>query len=147
VNVASQGKPHRPAWRVHFFQRHVRDDPARTVPALVFLDGCPLGVRTDVQAVLAAVAAAPPPSFSGGGMWKAMHGEMAGYNEVRVMGPNRHLYRLFCVLERPGQDLGGPSIVAIAGLTKRPGTAITAKDYRKVRQLGEEFAARRTVLR
>ena len=47
-----------------------------------------------------AVAAAPPPAFSGGGKWEAMHGEMSGFFEVRVDGPQRHHYRLFCVLER-----------------------------------------------
>jgi hypothetical protein len=29
-------------------------------------------------AVLEAVRAAPPPQFSGGGKWKAMHGSMGG---------------------------------------------------------------------
>jgi len=29
-------------------------------------------------AVLSAVADAPPPAFSGGGKWEAMHDEMAG---------------------------------------------------------------------
>ena len=28
----------------------------------------------------------PPPSFSGGGKWEAMHDDMAGYFEVRVQG-------------------------------------------------------------
>jgi len=30
---------------------------------------------------------APPPRFSGGGKWEAMHGDMAGYYEVRATGP------------------------------------------------------------
>jgi hypothetical protein len=33
-------------------------------------------------AVLNAVAEAPPPRFSGGGMWEAMHGEMAGFYDA-----------------------------------------------------------------
>jgi hypothetical protein len=40
----------------------------------------------EIQAVLEAVAAAPPPSFSGGGKWEAMHEDMAGFYEVRVQG-------------------------------------------------------------
>jgi len=34
--------------------------------------------------VLEAVTTAPPPSFSGGGKWEAMHDDMAGYFEVMV---------------------------------------------------------------
>lgn len=56
------------------------------VPALEFLDGLPSKVAAEIHAVLDAVAAAPPPSFSGGGKWEAMHGDMAGYYEVRVQG-------------------------------------------------------------
>ena len=41
----------------------------------------------------------PPPSFSGGGKWEAMHDDMAGYFEVRVQGGGMN-HRLFCVLER-----------------------------------------------
>jgi hypothetical protein len=37
-----------------------------------------------------AIANAPPPAFSGGGKWEAMHGRMGGVYEVRVDGPNRH---------------------------------------------------------
>jgi len=36
--------------------------------------------------VLDAVAEAPPPAFSGGGKWEAMHDEMAGFYEVRIQG-------------------------------------------------------------
>lgn len=71
-------------------------------------------------AVLRAVAEAPPPAFSGGGFWEAMHGEMNGFYEVRVDGPKREHFRLFCVLERDGErlGLGGPSIVLIDGRSK-----------------------------
>jgi hypothetical protein len=44
-------------------------------------------VQATIKAVLIAVAAAPPPAFSGGGKWEAMHGDMAGYFELRVDGP------------------------------------------------------------
>ena len=50
-------------------------------------------------AVVKAVADAPPPAFSGGGKWEAMHGSMRGYHEIRVTGPGRRHYRLFCILD------------------------------------------------
>ena len=48
----------------------------------------------------------------------AMHGTMVGYYEVRVDGRDRRYYRLFCVLERNGAQLGlgGPSLVVITGM-------------------------------
>jgi len=65
------------------------------VPAEAFLDSCPTKVEATILAVLQAVRAAPPPAFSGGGKWEAMHGAMAGYYEIRVTGPGRRPYRLF----------------------------------------------------
>jgi hypothetical protein len=61
-------------------------------------------------AVLHAVRDAPPPAFSGGGKWEAMHDEMAGFYEVRVDGPQRRHYRLFCLLEQDNahQEARGP---------------------------------------
>jgi hypothetical protein len=44
------------------------------VPAEDFLDGCPARVEARFAAVLEAVRDAPPPQFSGGGYWEAMHG-------------------------------------------------------------------------
>jgi hypothetical protein len=64
------------------------------VPALEFLDGCPVKVQARFDAVLDDVAAAPPPRHSGGGLWEAMHGEMGGYYEVRLQGPGREQFRL-----------------------------------------------------
>ena len=71
-------------WRVHFFERHPADDPQRTVPGREFLESCPEKVRAMVLAVVKAVADAPPPMFSGGGKWEAMHDEMKGFYEVRA---------------------------------------------------------------
>ena len=102
---AAGALPRQP-WRVHSFQRHPADDPARAVPARAFLDASPIKVSATLIAVVRAVADAPPPAFSGGGKWEAMHGKMSGIYEVRVDGPNRHHYRLFCVLEREGAQLG-----------------------------------------
>lgn len=132
-------------WRIHFFQRSAVDDSTRAVPALRFLDGLPIRVAAEFHAVLDAVAAAPPPAFSGGGKWEAMHGEMAGFYEVRVQGAGRN-HRLFCVLERDGSDLGGASVVCIDGLSKDRRTAASERDYRRVRRFGDEFRRRRTVL-
>ena len=36
-------------------------------------------------------------------MWEAMHGEMGGYYEIRVTGPGREHFRLFCRLENGTQ--------------------------------------------
>jgi hypothetical protein len=52
-----------------------------------FLDGCQGTVDAQFTAVLDAVAAAPPPRFSGGGKWEAMHGTMGGWYEIRLTGP------------------------------------------------------------
>lgn len=137
--------PERPAaWRIHFFQRHIEDDPDRAVPARAFLDDCPDKVSAMMVAVLRAVAQAPPPAFSGGGKWEAMHGDMSGFYEVRVDGPNREHFRLFCVLERDGEKvgLGGPSIVAIDGRSKPFKTTLSKIDYTAVKGLGDEYRAR-----
>jgi hypothetical protein len=132
-------------WSIHFFQRHEHDDQSKPVPGRKFLDSCPDKVRMTMLAVLKAVADAPPPSWSGGGKWEAMHGDMKDYYEVRVDGPKRHHYRLFCVLERKGADvgLGGPSIVVLTGLDKPFLTVIAPSDYAAVRVLGDEYRARK----
>jgi hypothetical protein len=106
-------------WRIHFFKRHADDDSSELVPARDFLQTCPTKVKATILAVVSAVAEAPPPAFGGGGKWEAMHDEMAGFYEVRVDGPQRRHYRLFCILERDGAavGLGGPSLVLIAGKT------------------------------
>ncbi len=131
-------------WLIHFFQRHRDDDPSQVVPGREFLGVCPTSVAAKLAAVLKAVAAAPPPQFSGGGMWEAMHGDMKGYYEARVDGPGRRHYRLFCLLERHGSrtGLGGPSIIVIAGKVKPFGTKLSSKEYREVRDLGDEYLKR-----
>lgn len=144
MTVTSHRNPPKP-WNIHFFQRDESDDPARRVPAIEFLDSIPAKVAAEIHAVLDAVAAAPPPSFSGGGKWEVMHDEMAGYFEVRVQGGGLN-HRLLCVLERCADDLGGSSIVCIDGLSKPPRTAAHPRDYRRVKRYGAEFQKWRTVL-
>lgn len=72
---------------------------AGKVPAEKFLDACPAKVDARFAAVLDAVRKAPPPQFSGGGYWEAMQGSMGGYYEIRLTGPGRRQYRLFCILD------------------------------------------------
>ncbi len=129
-------------WSIVFYQRHGQDDPTEAVPGVDFLDACPPGVRANLVAILKAVAEAPPPRFAGGLQWQAMHGDMAGFYEARAMGPGRRLYRIFCILEREAEGLPGPSLVIITGLDKPNETAFSRADYRRVRELGEEYRAR-----
>ena len=131
-------------WLIHFFRRHAEDDSARRTPAIEFLDKLPDKVAAEIQAVLEAVAAAPPPSFSGGGKWEAMHDDMAGIYEVRVQGAGAN-HRLFCLLERNADDLGGPAIVCLGGLTKPVRSPASHRDYRGIRLYADEFRKRRTV--
>jgi hypothetical protein len=131
-------------WRIHFFRRHRDDDATEAVPAREFLDACPTKVSATMIAVVHAVADAPPPAFSGGGKWEAMHGKMGGVYEVRVDGPNRRHFRLFCVLERGGADLGlgGPSLVLVGGKDKPFQTKLSDAEYDEVLSLVHEFQKR-----
>src|SRR3954447_22907612 len=106
-------------WGIVYYQ--ARDG---SVPAEAFLDNCPTKVEATILAVLEAVRAAPPPAFSGGGKWEAMHGTMGGYYEVRVTGPGRMHYRVCCILDNGTPDqlkergFGAPQIAVINGLVK-----------------------------
>ncbi len=118
-----------------------------TVPAIEFLDGCPTKVAANLLAVLEAVADAPPPQYSGGGKWEAMHGAMGGYFEVRTTGPGREQFRLFCLLENADEEelarrgLDNPAIAVIAGLRKPWRTTFDERDYRAVRTLGDDHTS------
>jgi len=109
-------------WSIVYYQA-----PDGTVAALEFLDGCPGTVDAQFTAVLDAVAAAPPPRFSGGGKWEAMHGTMGGWYEIRLTGPGREQLRLFCLLENGTSDelarrgLPRPAIAVITGMRKPGG--------------------------
>lgn len=128
-----------PPWEVIYYQAS-----DGTAPALGFLDGCPGKLEGEFVAVLDAVAAAPPPQFSGGGKWEAMHGEMTGYHEIRLTGPGREQFRLFCLLENADDDelrkrgLLKPAIAVLDGRRKPHRTTLSAADYRAVKQLGED---------
>ena len=117
------------------------------VPVDEFLAGVPVKVRARLLAVLDDVAEAPPPQFSGGGRWEAMHATMRGFYEVRVQGPGREQFRLFCILENAELEelerrgLRGPAIAVITGLRKQWMTRLRESDYRAVRRLGDEYLA------
>ena len=111
-------------------------------PGRDFLNACPTKVRATMRAVLVAVAAAPPKRFAGGGYWEAMKGDMSGWFEVRVDGPQRHHYRLFCRLDYDAIGYDKPLLVVIAGLDKPFRTTISDADYAHVRALGDEYLAR-----
>ncbi len=141
VPAASSPDP----WLIHFFQRHPSDDPGEPVPALDFFEGLTDKIAAEINAVLDAVAEAPPPSFAGGGKWEAMHGDMAGFYEVRVQGTGQN-HRLFCLLARDAADLGGSSIVCLDGLSKPRREAAKPRDYARIRSYRGEFERHRRVL-
>ncbi len=127
---------------VAFFRRHRQDDTDQAVPGRQFLNACPVEVRATMRAVLTQVAAAPPKRFAGGGYWEAMKGEMTGWFEVRVDGPRRHHYRLFCRLDYQAEDRPKPLLVVICGLDKPFRTQLSDADYQHVRDLGIEYLRR-----
>lgn len=126
------------------------DDPWDIAFSLAGTEGEPLGigflreaprkVRATVQAVLEAVAEGPPHRFSGALHWQAMHGDMGGIYEVRVKGPDKRLYRLFCLLERAAAGLDAPTLVVLTGMSKPNGTAFSDSEYGRVRRLRDEHA-------
>jgi len=129
-----------PAWAIVYFQAS-----GGTVPALDFLDGCPGKIDAEFTAVLDAVAAAPPPRFSGGGTWEAMHDGMSGWYEIRITGRGREQFRLFCLLENATptelrrRGFQRPAIAVITGMRKPWRTTFSERDYRRVRELGDDY--------
>lgn len=67
---------------------------------------------------------------------------MGGWFEVRVDGPSRHHYRLFCLLDYEAEGPEKPLLVVITGLDKPFRTVLSDGDYEYVRQLGEEYRSR-----
>lgn len=102
----------------------------------------PLKVRATMAAVLVAVASAPPKRYSGGGYWEAMKDDMTGWFEVRVDGPKREHFRLFCLLDYEARGVEKPLLVVVTGLRKTFRTTLSAADYARVRTLGDEYLKR-----
>jgi hypothetical protein len=69
-----------------------------------------------------------------------------GYYEIRVTGPGREQFRLFCLLENADQGtlttrgLDGPAIAVIAGMRKKTRMVFSERDYAKVRRLGSDYS-------
>ena len=76
---------------------------------------------------------------------EAMHGDMGGYYEIRLTGPGRRQYRLFCILDNGSpkelrkRGFEQPQIAAITGMVKDSGKKFSNRDYAKVRELGAEY--------
>jgi hypothetical protein len=134
----SSDDPH----EIVYFRRHQQDNSGQPIPGREFLESCPAKVRATMRTVLVAVATAPPKRFAGGGYWEAMKDEMTGWFEVRVDGPKRHHYRLFCRLDYDATGRNKPLLVVITGLDKPFRTELSAADYASVRALGDEYLAR-----
>ncbi len=130
------------AWGVVYFKA-----ADGRIPAENFLEDCPAKVEARFYAVLEAVRTAPPPQFSGGGYWEAMHGDMGGVYEIRLTGPGRRQFRLFCLLDNAdaeGLEKRGfdrPQIAVITGMVKNSGERFSDRDYGKVRKLGDDYMA------
>lgn len=122
-----------------YFKRAADDDPGQSAPGREFLRSCPTNVRVTMRAVLVDVATAPPKRYSGGGYWEAMKDAMKGFYEVRVDGPKRHHYRLFCVLDYDAEDATKPYLTVIAGLDKPFQTVFSDAQYASVRALRDEY--------
>lgn len=109
-------------------------------PAKEYLATCPERIRDRFRAVVAEVAKAPPHRFSGGGYWEAMHGSMAGWHEVRIDGPGRTHYRLYCLVDADCGDTK-PYLVLVDGRTKKFTTTIKESEYAKIAALGRDYLA------
>jgi hypothetical protein len=125
-----------------FFKRHSSVDPAETEPGRSALNSYPAKVRATMRAALVAVASAPPKRFAGGGYWEAMKGDMTGWFELRVDGPGRHHYRLFCLLDYEADGVDKPLLVVIDGRDKPFRTTLSEADYAAVRRFGDEYRGR-----
>ena len=66
---------------------------------------------------------------------------MAGYQEVRVNGPGRRHYRLFCKLDTVAKGRG-PLLTVLCGATKAFRTELAEAEYDKVLALGREYVSR-----
>lgn len=124
-------------WDVAFSLAGTNGEPL----GIGFLRDAPRKVRATMQAVLEAVAEGPPPKFSGALHWQAMHGDMGGIYEVRVKGPDKRLYRLFCLLERNAPGATAPVLIVLTGMSKPNGTAFSDNEYRRIRRLRDEHVA------
>lgn len=78
-----------------------------------------------------------------------MHGAMAGYYEIRLTGPGRRHYRLFCILdngtakELAERGFDAPQIAVINGMVKPNAAVFSDREYKRhVRDLGADYLSR-----
>jgi hypothetical protein len=71
-----------------------------------------------------------------------MKGDMSGWFEVRIDGPKRHHYRLFCLLDYDAEGQDKPLLVVVDGRDKPFRTTLSDADYVAVRALGAEYLRR-----
>ncbi len=71
----------------------------------------------------------------------------SGWHEIRLTGPSREQFRLFCLLENAADEelvrrgLAKPAIAVITGMRKPWRTKFSEADYNGVRRLGDEHKA------
>ena len=99
-----------------------------------------VGVRERVGPELAAIELSQGLEHLGG--WEAMKGDMSGWFEVRIDGPKRHHYRLFCLLDYEAKGHDKPLLVVVDGRDKPFRTMLSDSDYLAVRAMGEEYLRR-----
>ena len=93
-----------------------------------------VGERAKFSAIVTAVCNAPTGSFSGGGYWQALHGELRGLFEIRFQGKSPWLYRFFCAVNSREACL-----YIFAGARKKKGEKLTTRTYAEVLSLAEEL--------
>lgn len=114
----------------------VQSENYRHLDPLSMLRAMPPGERAKFYAIVTAVRSSPLGTFSGGGYWEAMHGEMSGLFEIRFRGKRPWLNRFFCTVIK---DLG--KITILAGVRKKDGEAIRLKTYAEIRLLSDELTS------
>jgi hypothetical protein len=110
-----------------------------------FLQSLPTKITAEFDAILDAVAKAPPPAFSGAENGRPCMGTWRGSTKRASprVAPN---HRLFCLLVRASDQLAGPSIVCLGGLTRPPRSAAHPRDYARIKQYADEFRKHGKVL-
>ena len=69
---------------------------------------------------------------------------MRGWHEIRLTGPGREQFRLFCLLENgtapelARRGLPRRALAVITGMRKPWRTTFSERDYQRVRALGDE---------
>jgi hypothetical protein len=70
---------------------------------------------------------------------------MGGWYEIRLTGPGREQFRLFCLLENGTSEelakrgLRRCAVAVITGMRKPWRTTFSDRDYQRVRDLGDDY--------